>query len=94
MQTVVEIIRYCTTLVEFNSKLLSRKHWDFGVISLVSWTENILKAKAQFEDAGVSAKKYFVRKKVTTSTSHLKTACLRLSSMVFVIILNDILRVG
>lgn len=53
-QKIVEVIRYFSALLKHCPQSLGRKHWDFGVISLVAWTENILKVKARFDNVCVS----------------------------------------
>lgn len=48
-QEIVEIVRLCSELMKNKFGSLSRRHWDFGVLSLVSWASNCLKARASFE---------------------------------------------
>ncbi|KAJ8985103.1 hypothetical protein NQ317_019789 [Molorchus minor] len=48
-QEIVEIIRLCSSLMRNKFTSLSRRHWDFGVLSLVSWASNCLKGWASYE---------------------------------------------
>ncbi|XP_018571354.1 E3 ubiquitin-protein ligase listerin isoform X2 [Anoplophora glabripennis] len=48
-QEIVEVVRLCSGLMKHKFSSLSRRHWDFGVLSLVSWASNCLKSRASFE---------------------------------------------
>ncbi|KAJ8918958.1 hypothetical protein NQ315_016860 [Exocentrus adspersus] len=48
-QEIIEIVRLCSELMRNKFNCLSRRHWDFGVLSLVSWASNCLRARASFE---------------------------------------------
>ncbi|KAG5874665.1 hypothetical protein JTB14_012946 [Gonioctena quinquepunctata] len=45
-QQIIEIVRLCSSLMEHKFGSLSQRHWDFAVLSLVSWATNCLKARA------------------------------------------------
>ncbi|CAG9858317.1 unnamed protein product [Phyllotreta striolata] len=48
-QVIVEIIRLCSCMMKSKFQCFNQKHWDFGIISLVSWASNCLKAKVLFD---------------------------------------------
>ncbi|CAH0553483.1 unnamed protein product [Brassicogethes aeneus] len=54
-QEILEIIRLCSGLISQKINLLNRRHWDFGVLSLVSWASNILKARSHYNKIQVQA---------------------------------------
>ncbi|XP_044263006.1 E3 ubiquitin-protein ligase listerin [Tribolium madens] len=49
-ETVIEVIRLFTKLIEVKFENLSRQHWDFGVISLASWASNCYKLRSGYDN--------------------------------------------
>nr|CAH7760823.1 unnamed protein product [Callosobruchus chinensis] len=54
-QQILETIRLCASLMKHKFSSLTQRHWDFGVISLVSWASNCLKNRSSYEKIQVQA---------------------------------------
>ncbi|XP_050511017.1 E3 ubiquitin-protein ligase listerin [Diabrotica virgifera virgifera] len=48
-QEIVEVIRLCAAMMEHKFNTFSQRHWDFAVLSLVSWATNCLKFKDSYD---------------------------------------------
>lgn len=55
VEEIIEIIRLCVGLISQKISSLNRRHWDFGVLSLVSWASNCLKARSHYQKIQVQA---------------------------------------
>lgn len=56
LQLVIEISRLCTEMLRCNkTDNLTRRHWDFIVVSLGTWSAKLLEAKDMFTNPQVSA---------------------------------------
>ncbi|CAH1975524.1 unnamed protein product [Acanthoscelides obtectus] len=54
-QQILETIRLCASLMKHKFNSLTQRHWDFGVISLVSWASNCLKNRSSYQKIQVQA---------------------------------------
>lgn len=48
-QEIIEIIRVCAGMMKTQFESLGQRHWDFAILSLVSWASNCFKFRASYE---------------------------------------------